>query len=325
MTPHTLAVLRMLEDGEFHSGEEIGRRLRISRESVSNALARVEDHGLELDRVRGRGYRLAKPVRWLDARQIRARLGRDAKRYALEVVERTGSTNDDLLARAAQGVPSGLVRVAELQTRGRGRRGRQWHTGLGDALTFSLLWRFSQGGSFLSGLSLAVGVALLRTLRGLGAQDAALKWPNDVLWRYRKLAGILIELSGEVMGPTAAVIGIGVNLRLADSVVDRIDQPVVDLARIGVDADRNLLLAELLIELGRVLDVFSAHGFAPFAREWNRAHAYQDRMVRLRMPDGAVQEGRVAGVAEDGALLLATRSGTRRFYGGELSLRPVRS
>jgi len=325
VTPYTLAVLRMLEDGEFHSGQEIGRRLGISRESVSNALAQVEDHGLELDRVRGRGYRLLKPVRWLDARQIRARLGRLSKRYALEVVEQTGSTNDDLLARAAQGAPSGLVRVAELQTRGRGRRGRQWHTGLGDALTFSLLWRFSQGGGFLSGLSLAVGVALLRALRGLGAQDAALKWPNDVLWRYRKLAGILIELTGEVMGPTAAVIGIGVNLRLADSVVDRIDQPVVDLARIGVDADRNRLLAELLIELARVLDVFSVHGFAPFAREWNRAHAYQDRMVRLRMPDGAAPEGRVAGVAEDGALLLATRSGTRRYYGGELSMRPVRS
>jgi BirA family transcriptional regulator, biotin operon repressor / biotin---[acetyl-CoA-carboxylase] ligase len=260
-------------------------------------------------------------------------MGTSAKRFALELVEQTASTNDDLLARLAQeppgsrpvALPSGLVRIAELQTRGRGRRGRAWHAGLGAALTFSILWRFTQGAGFLSGLSLAVGVALLRVVRRRGVADAMLKWPNDLLWRHRKLAGILIELSGEVMGPTVAVIGIGVNVRLPEKIVDRIDQPVVDLARIGVEADRNELLAEILCELDSVLGNFSSHGFAPFAREWNRAHAYRDKMARLRMPDNSVQEGRVIDVAQDGALLLAVRTGTRRFYGGELTLRPVKN
>ncbi len=324
MTPYTLEVLRLLEDGEFHSGEDVGRVLGISRESVSNALERIEDHGLAIERIRGRGYRLKGPVQWLDAGRIAAAMGASARRYALEVVDRTGSTNDDLLARAEQGAPSGLARVAELQVHGRGRRGRRWHTGLGGALTFSVLWRFAQGAGFLSGLSLAVGVALLRVVQRYGAAEAMLKWPNDLLWRHRKLAGVLIELSGEVMGPTAAVIGIGLNARLPQSVVDEIDQPVVDLASIGVEFDRNALLGECLVELGSVLTRFSERGFAPFAQEWNRAHAYHDKMVRLRMPDGSAQEGRVAGVAEDGALVLKVRSGTRRFYGGELTLRPVK-
>lgn len=325
MTPYTLAALRLLGNGEFHSGEDIGRALGITRESVSNALESLEDYGLALERIRGRGYRLVTPVQWLDAGKIGAAMGASAKHYTLEVVDRTGSTNDDLLARVAQGEPSRVVRVAELQTRGRGRRGRPWHTGLGGALTFSLLWRFAQGAGFLSGLSLAVGVALMRVVRRHGVSDVMLKWPNDLLWRHRKLGGILIELSGDVMGPTAAVIGIGLNVRLPQFVVDKIDQPVVDLARIGIEVDRNAVLGECLAELESVLVRFSDRGFAPFAQEWNQAHAYHDKMVRLRMPDNSVQEGRVAGVAEDGALVLAVRSGRRKFYGGELTLRPVKT
>ncbi|HWQ37135.1 MAG TPA: biotin--[acetyl-CoA-carboxylase] ligase [Burkholderiales bacterium] len=325
MTSYTLQVLRLLQDGEFHSGEDLGRALRISRESVSNALDDVEQHGLKLERVRGRGYRLLTPVQWLDATRITAAMGASAERLSLELVDQTASTNDDLLAALARGAGSGLVRVAELQTHGRGRRGRRWHAGLGGALTFSILWRFAQGAGLLSGLSLAVGVALLRVVRRHGVSDAMLKWPNDLLWRHRKLAGILIELAGDVVGPTAAVIGVGLNVRLPRSVIDEIDQPVVDLAQIGVEVDRNVLLGELLAQIEAVLTQFSTQGFAPFAQEWNRAHAYHDKMVRLRMPDNTMQEGRVAGVAPDGALMLAVRSGTRKYYGGELTLRPVKS
>ena len=150
-----------------------------------------------------------------------------------------------------------------------------------------------------------------------------LKWPNDLLWRHLKLAGILIELSGDVMGPTAAVIGIGLNLRLPETVKARIDQPVVDLAKMGIDMDRNHLFAEILAELDSVLGEFSAEGFPPFRDEWNAAHAYQDKMVRLKMPDRVEFEGRVEGAGEDGALVISTRSGPRKFYGGELSLRPA--
>jgi BirA family transcriptional regulator, biotin operon repressor / biotin---[acetyl-CoA-carboxylase] ligase len=323
MTPHTLEVLRLLQDGEFHSGEALGKTLGVTRGSVSNALADVGDFGLVVHKVHGRGYRLATPVQWLDGRRIREYLGARRSHFNVQVVDQTGSTNTDMLARAAAGAPSGSVLIAELQTGGRGRRGRDWHSGLGGALTFSLLWRFEQGAGFLSGLSLTVGVALARVLRQHGVEDVRLKWPNDVLWRHLKLAGILIELAGEVTGPSVAVIGVGINLHLPESLKTRIDQPVVDLAKIGIAFERNRLFAELLGELDAVLRQFSQDGFAPLQQEWNRLHAYRDKMVRLRMPDGAEIEGRVEGAEADGSLVLRTRSGPRRFYGGELSMRPA--
>ncbi|HVY07644.1 MAG TPA: biotin--[acetyl-CoA-carboxylase] ligase [Burkholderiales bacterium] len=321
MTPHTLEVLRLLEDGEFHSGEEMGRALDMTRGTVSNALADVEAMGLTVHKVHGRGYRLATPVQWLSVERIAGHLGGQARRFDIEVVDRTGSTNTDMLARAANGARSGSVLAAEVQTQGRGRRGRDWHSSPGGALTFSLLWRFEQGAGFLSGLSLVVGIALARVIRQQGADDVMLKWPNDLLWRHLKLAGILVELAGDVMGPTVAVIGIGINLRLPEELKARIDQPVADLARVGIEIDRNLLFAELLKALASLLGEFSASGFAPLQQEWNRLHVYQDKMVRMRMPDKTEIEGRVSGVDEDGALLIQTRSGPRKFYGGEMSLR----
>ncbi|MEO8004815.1 MAG: biotin--[acetyl-CoA-carboxylase] ligase [Betaproteobacteria bacterium] len=321
MTPHTFEVLRLLEDGEFHSGETLGRTLGITRGTVSNALADVETLGLTVHKVHGRGYRLATQVQWLSPKRIAAQLGRHATRFDLHIVDQTGSTNTDMFAHAMKGAASGTVLAAESQTQGRGRRGREWHSSPGGALTFSLLWRFEQGAGFLSGLSLVVGVALARVLRKHGAADVMLKWPNDLLWRHLKLAGILIELAGDVLGPTIAVIGVGLNLRLPDTVKSRIDQPVVDLARMGLEVDRNVLFADLLKGLDAVLTEFSLEGFAPLRDEWDSLHAYQDKMVRMRMPDKSEIEGRVKGVDDDGALLVHTRSGPRKFYGGELSLR----
>src|SRR5882672_2541166 len=228
VTPHTLEVLRLLQNGEFRSGEAIGKALGITRGSVSNALANIDAFGLTVHKVHGRGYRLVTPVQWLSRDQILAQFGGQA-RFDIEVVDETASTNTDLLERAAQGAPSGTVLVAELQTRGRGRRGRVWHAGLGGALTFSVLWRFEQGAGFLAGLGLAVGVALVRALRSLGVEDATLKWPNVLLIRHQKLAGTLVEIQGDVLGPSLAVVGVGLNFRLDASTREHIDQAVTDL------------------------------------------------------------------------------------------------
>jgi BirA family biotin operon repressor/biotin-[acetyl-CoA-carboxylase] ligase len=148
-----------------------------------------------------------------------------------------------------------------------------------------------------------------------------LKWPNDVLWRHRKLAGILIEISGDASGPTTAVIGIGVNVKLDPRTKAAIDQAACDLAETGCAASRSDVLAHLLAELAQILPAFSARGFAPFAAEWQRLHAYHEKNVTLKMPDGANVAGKIAGTAGDGSLMLKTRSGMRRFYGGEISLR----
>ena len=322
MNALTFQTLRMLADGEFRSGEAMARVLGVSRASVWNALHALDEAGIEVFKVRGRGYRLAEPLSLLDANAVVSMLGAAAPRFVVEIIERVESTNTLLMRRAAAGAPGGTVIAAEWQTAGRGRRGRNWHALPGVALTFSVLWRFEQGAGLLAGLSLAVGVAVMRVLAQCGVRDAGLKWPNDVLWRGRKLAGILIEMQGDMLGPSAAVIGVGLNCRLPAVLRERIDQPAADIAgACDVMPERNRLLALLLLELDHVLGDFARNGFAPVRDEWQRCHVYQDKPVRIALPDGGIVNGVAEGVAENGALLLATRSGQLRFHSGDVSLR----
>lgn len=318
----TFTLLRLLADGEFHSGEALARKLGISRASVSNALRGVAGYGLVLHSVRGRGYRLVNPPQWLDAALVSSQLGELGKFFRIEILDSAPSSNTLLLQRAAQGAPGGSALAVEWQSGGRGRMGRVWHSGLGNALTFSLLWRFERGLSALSGLSLAAGVALMRALRALGVKDARLKWPNDVLGAQGKLAGILIEAQGDMLGPSAVIIGIGMNLSLPQAAVKRIGQPVANLTdMIDPLPERNRLLAALLRELHGVLQEFAVHGFAALREEWESCHAWRNQPVQLQSPDGASVAGIARGVSEDGALELETAQGMRRFNVGEISLR----
>ena len=325
MKPLTFSVLRLLGDGEFHSGATISRGLGVSRTSVSNALRGLDEVGLTVHKVRGRGYRIVDPIQWLERDIILKHLGEEAHNFNLEILDIAESTSSLLLQQAAMELKSSSVSIrvaaAELQTSGRGRRGRQWHSGLGDGLIFSLLWRFQQGPSFLSGLSLAVGVAVIRTLEFAGIKGAALKWPNDVMFNFCKLGGTLIELQGDMFGPTVAVIGVGLNLKLSENIQARIDQGATDVFSItGKMPDRNKLLAALLTNLIIMLREFEHQGFAPFKEEWGDHHICENKPVTLRLPDGSSQEGVVHGVAEDGSLLLRTPAGIRSYRSGEITL-----
>jgi BirA family biotin operon repressor/biotin-[acetyl-CoA-carboxylase] ligase len=316
-------LLGILADGEFHSGEALAQRLGVSRASVFNALDGVAEHGVALQRIRGRGYRLARPWQRLERDEVLRWLGRDAAQFDIEILPQASSSNTLLLQRAAPAAAggaaaSGSVLAVELQTAGRGRMGRTWHAGLGNTLTFSLLWRFDCGLNALSGLSLAVGVAIARALDGLGAQEVRLKWPNDILTERGKLGGVLIEAQGDMLGPSAVVIGIGLNCSLPEKLLDRIDQPAAALDEICRDMpDRNRLLAAVLRELAGALRQFAQEGFAAFGGEWERHHIHQDLPVRLRMADGSVVSGIARGVGEGGELRLETAQGMRQFNSGE--------
>lgn len=313
-------MLRALSDGEFHSGEALAQRFDVSRASVWNALQAAQAAGAVLHKVRGRGYRLSGGASWLDVATLQRLPGVAA--YTLDIVDSIDSTNAELMRRALAGAPHGSCLAAEIQHAGRGRRGRTWHSVPGGSLTFSVLWRFNQGISALSGLSLAVGVALLRSLREFGAAELQLKWPNDVLWQYRKLAGILIEVQGDVMGPSVAIIGIGINLQLPTAVREEIDQSVTDLAEILNDRlDRNALLGSLLRHLGEVMAAFEAHGLHALRDEWLAAHAYHDKLVRVLLANGAELCGKIVELTEDGALVLENADGQRsRVNSGEVHL-----
>ncbi len=321
MSALTFQALRRLADGRFHSGEEVARSLGRSRATLSEALKRVPDLGLEIFSVRGRGYRLAEPLEFLDAAAIAKRIAGTGVR--LEVVDEIDSTSTRLLEMANAGAASGTCLAAEWQSAGRGRRGRSWVSALGGSLTFSLLWRFERGAGHLAGLSLAVGVAVARALAACGVERVQVKWPNDVVVDFRKLAGILVETSGEMQGPSVAVIGVGVNYRLGESVLERIDQPVIDVAHCASSVpSRSALLGELLAHLASALADFEAQGFASVRDAWRASHAYQGRRVRVVPPRDAPYDADVVDVAPDGALVVALPGGaTVSLSSAEISLR----
>lgn len=319
MNSRTWQLLRLLADGEFHSGEVLGAQLGVSRATVFSSLSGVEEYGVVLQRIRGRGYRLAKAWLCLDADVVQSHLGAVAPRFNVEVLQQAASSNTELLRRATAGALTGSVLAVELQTAGRGRIGRTWHSGLGNALTFSLLWRFDCGLNGLSGLSLVVGLAILRALQRFNASGVGLKWPNDILAVQGKLGGVLIEAQGDMYGPSSVVIGIGINCTLPFKLEQVITQPAVALDQLcAVPPQRNLLLAVLLQELAQILDVFSRAGFASLRADWQAHHAFQDQAIHLQMPDGSTVTGIARGVSDSGELLLETAQGIRAFNSGEV-------
>ncbi|MCM2327885.1 MAG: biotin--[acetyl-CoA-carboxylase] ligase [Lysobacter sp.] len=324
MRPLAFQALRLLSDGRFHSGEEVAHRLERSRATLSEALKGAGELGVEVFSVPGKGYRLARPVEFLDAHAIVSRLGPAASRVRLTLLDETDSTSTHLLAAAQAGAPSGTCVAAEWQRAGRGRRGRSWQAGLGDSLTFSLLWRFEQGAGHLGGLSLAVAVAVVRGIERAGVPGVGVKWPNDLVRDWKKLGGILVETSGEMLGPTAAIVGIGINCRLGEALARRIDQPATDVDSCsGAPVSRNVLLGEILAELVPALDRFGAEGFAAFRDDWKARHAYAGQRVTVLAADGSSREAQVLDVADDGALVVDEGGGPRRLTSAEISLRPL--
>lgn len=338
----TFPILHLLADGRFHSGEAMASHFKVTRSTIWNALQDAEALGVQIFSVRGRGYKLPEPLTLLDKQQVLAALGEQnaagTPDIHLEIHQQLESTNTYLMKQAGANANLGYgpaaahatCVAAELQTKGRGRRGRSWQAALGASLTFSLLWRFQCGASALSGLSLAVGVAMMRALRQSGVPQARLKWPNDVIVAgkkgYLKLAGILIELQGDMDGPSAAVIGIGINLRLPEEMRRHIDQPAIDLAElVQPSINPNVLLGTLLKQLALVLGEFERDGFDGLRSEWLQYHAYHMQSVRLLLPDGRELYGVVNGVAADGVLLVDTAQGEQRFSSGEISLRGLTS
>jgi BirA family biotin operon repressor/biotin-[acetyl-CoA-carboxylase] ligase len=301
----------------------MARALGRSRATLSEALKRAPGFGVELFSVRGKGYRLAEPIEFLDAASISARLAAAGSRVRLEVVDEIDSTSTRLTELAAAGAPAGMCLAAEWQSAGRGRRGRAWISALGGSLTFSLLWRFERGAGHLGGLSLAAGVAVARALAGSGVTRAQVKWPNDVVADFRKLAGLLVETSGEMQGPSVAVIGVGVNYRLGERVVDRIDQPVTDVARCAATLpSRADVLFRLLTELGATLEDFDLRGFEGSRDAWRALHAYHGRRVRVMPPRDPPFEAEVVDVAPDGALVVSRDDGGLvHLASAEISLR----
>lgn len=234
--------------------------------------------------------------------------------FTVEVLPQLPSTNTELMRRARLGQTSPVLLVAEQQTAGRGRLGRQWQSQAGDSLTFSLGLPLAP--SDWAGLSLAVGVCLADALH----PAIQLKWPNDLWLGDRKLGGILIETASPAGGDAGsgryAVVGVGINLAPRDPA--GLSTPPAALQELlpGADAARTLLaVAEPLV---RTLQAFGTFGFAPFQARFNARDVLRDRAVTLS--DGT--SGTAHGTSETGALLVHTAHGMHAVTSSEVSVRP---
>lgn len=314
-------LLRQLADGRFHGGEALADALGLSRATVCQRIDALEGLGVECHRVRGRGYRLPHALDLLDPAALAAELSKSG--LQVETVDHTLSTSSDLLARA-ETLASGHVRVAEWQTAGRGRQGRPWLSMPAQGLTFSLLWRFPGGVQALAGLSLAVAVALARACHDCGAEEVRVKWPNDLLLQHpahgdRKFAGILVDVQGDALGPSTAVIGVGLNVHGAPDVSGRSVAALDEATHAGISRQQVLIAA--LRRLAEALRTFEIEGFEPFREPWQALHAWHLRSVEVLNADGSSIHGVAAGIDASGALLLETPGGRTRLFSGDVSLR----
>lgn len=316
-------LLSLLSDGEFHSGDDLGAALGVTRAAVWKQVQRLqEDKGVDVFSVKGKGYRLSSPMDLLDSSKIKECLSEPSKRLVsdVQVFDSVTSTNDIAMKHAeAKGEP-GYVCVAEQQTAGRGRRGRPWVSPYGTNIYLSLVWDFFDGAAALEGLSLAVGVAVANALKAKGVDGVELKWPNDVLVDGAKLGGILLEMTGDPSGHCQVVLGVGINTSVSKKDGDEIDQAWVDTSTLGICIDRNEFISEVIDELISMLVLFSEHGFIYFRDQWLILDAFKDKAVVVKTGKNDMN-GIANGVDNTGALKLERAGVIEAIKGGEVSLR----
>ena len=310
-----LHLISILADGEFHSGEQLGGTLGMSRAAINKHIQTVRDWGVDIFTVPGKGYSLPHPIQLLDEAKIHSMLPA-GRVNVLPVID---STNQYLLDRIGE-LSSGDACVAEYQQAGRGRRGRKWFSPFGSNLYLSMYWKLDQGPAAAMGLSLVIGIVMAEVLQRLGAEDVRVKWPNDLYLKDRKLAGILVELTGKTGDAAQLVIGAGINLRMREPEADTINQGWINLQEAGVNIDRNELTAMLLKELRAALLHFEKEGLAPFISRWRGLDNFLDRPVKLLIGDQEIH-GIERGIDQQGALLLEQDSIIKPYIGGEISLR----
>lgn len=313
-----LKLLNLLKDGRFHSGEALGAALGVSRSAVWKQLQHLESElNLSIHKVRGRGYQLASPLVLLSEQAIVDYA--ESPAWPIFIHESIDSTNAEGMRLAAAGQSAPFLVLAEQQSAGRGRRGRQWISPFAENLYFSLVLRIDGGMRQLEGLSLVVGLAVMRTLQAFGLKHVGLKWPNDVLVDGQKITGILLELIGDPADVCHVVLGVGINVNMQTNA--QVDQRWTSMRKeLGAPIDRNHLVAVLSQQLQHELGRHRRYGFAAFQEEWEQAHLWQGRNVTLIAGVTQVQ-GVVAGVDGQGGLRLMVDGVEQIFSGGELSLR----
>ena len=318
-----LAILKALNKGEFVSGQYLGESLDISRAAVSKHIKSLQEMGIDIFKLSGKGYKLNHSVPLLDETTVNQYYqALSGQQKQLEVMPIIDSTNSELMRRVQNKSPinSGQVLVAEMQEAGRGRRGRTWQSPFGANLYYSYYWRLDDGLQAAMGVSIAVGLAVYDALKALYGLEVALKWPNDIYLNHKKLAGVLVELDGQVEGPCHLVIGIGINLQMPETVSQQIDQPWTDIASYSHELDKDKLVAHLTYALDERLAQYQVSGLTEMISQWNTLNAFAGEIVCLST--GQRQwRGICEGIDAQGGIVLRQDGEVKSYYGGEISLR----
>ncbi len=315
-------LLSLLSDGEFHSGTDVGRLLGVSRTAVWKHLQALEELGLSVEAIKGKGYRVKGGIELLEAKTIDKGLSAAVSKEIshIDICSQVDSTNAQLLALQASRSVHGYICLAEYQSAGRGRRGRQWVSPFACNIYFSLGWEFSGGADQLEGLSLVVGVNLAEVLQSLGMDNVQLKWPNDILIAGEKVGGVLLEMVGDPSGLCTIIVGIGLNVNMPQDTV--IDQPYTSLSSHSRSVSRNDLIIRILNQLVPMLQNFQRQGFAPYQSQWQKLDAFYNKPVNVIYGHQVEPLVGVArGVLPNGALCIVADDQEHHICGGEVSLR----
>jgi BirA family biotin operon repressor/biotin-[acetyl-CoA-carboxylase] ligase len=318
-----LAILQALNQGGFVSGQQLGEQLGISRAAVGKHIHSLQEMGLDIFKVTGKGYCLNNNAGFLNQQAITEQYNKLGGNTAnVEVQPIIDSTNSELMRRLQSDVSltSGTVLVAEMQQAGKGRRGRVWQSPFGANLYFSYFWRLDDGLQAAMGVSIAVGLAVYDALKALYQIDVELKWPNDIYINREKLAGVLVELDGQPQGPCQLVIGIGINLHMPESVSQHIDQAWTDLSQHVQQLDKNKLAAYLCICLEQRLAQYQQSGLNEMYIQWNSLNAFAKECVELNTGHRSWR-GICEGIDSQGGIRIRQDGEVKSYYGGEISLR----
>ncbi|PHM60441.1 bifunctional biotin-- synthetase/biotin operon repressor [Xenorhabdus stockiae] len=310
-----LKLIKILSDGEIHSGQQLGQKLGMSRAGINKHIQVIREWGVEILTIPGKGYRFPAPMNLLSKDIIENYLPESR----IEVIPVIDSTNQYLLDKLTE-LTSGDTCVAEYQYAGRGRRGRQWVSAFGRNLYLSMFWRLEQGPAAAIGLSLVVGIVIAEVLNRQGAEKVKVKWPNDLYLDDKKLAGILVELMGRTGDAAQIVIGIGMNISMSSEQQKIINQQWSNLQQAGVTVERNKLVTEIVTELKKALVQFENEGLQSFVPRWFKLDNFMNRPVKLIIGEQEIY-GIARGIDQQGALLLDIDGIVTPYIGGEISLR----
>lgn len=314
-------LINALSSGNFISGQEFADTLKVSRTAISKNISALEDLGFDIYKVTGKGYRLAKPLSLLNEDQIKNQLSPIIRTPYIDVHNFIDSTNSYLLRQLPNQIQQGQVCLAEYQQSGRGRRGRQWISPFGANLYMSMYWRLDQGLSAAMGLSVISALAIADAIKQELQLDVQLKWPNDIYYKGKKLAGILIDLEGQPLELCHSVIGIGLNIDMPATLEQKIDQPYTDLqSQCDKKLDRNKLAAVIINCLYQRLIEHPLKDSSVLIEQWRRLDYFYNKPVKL-ISGEKITLGTCKGINNQGALLLEVAGELKIVFGGEVSLR----